>query len=513
MRILSAEAMREVDRRAIEELGIPGLVLMENAASSTVEALVDRFPNAENVALVCGPGNNGGDGLAVARRLLNQGFEIDVFLLGEGKKGGDAAVQLDICRKMGVPIHPLGEASQLALALARASASDLVVDALFGTGLGRPLEGLAKDLVNGINVCGRPVLAIDIPSGLAGSLSSVSGPHVQADLTVSLAALKVAHVFEPAALACGEVVIGDLGIPPSLILEAPGSLEFLQDEELAPLLAPRARDSHKGTYGHALIFAGGAGKAGAAIMASRAAVEAGAGLVTAAVPDLIAPAVDVASLESMTIGLPIDRENGLLPEAADIVLKAAAERTALAMGPGLGLAPGTIRTVRTVARESAIPLVLDADGLNAFSGNPEELRRSAPTILTPHPGELGRLLGRSPKEVQEDRLAAAQQASSESGAVVVLKGHHTLIAAPDGRTAVNPTGNPAMASGGSGDVLAGIIVGLLAQGQAPYEAACLGVFIHGFAGDLAVAEGEERVLPAGKLLDWVPRALSAIAHS
>ncbi len=513
MKVLTTEAMREVDRRAIEELGIPSLVLMENAASSVVEALTDRFPQAEAVALFCGPGNNGGDGLAVARRLANLGFSVEIFLFGKGEPRGDAAIQLGICRKMGLAIHPLRDAAQLTQALERAAASDLVVDALFGTGLSRPLEGLARDAATGINACGRPVLAVDIPSGLEGSLPSLPGPHVQADLTVSLAALKVAHVLEPAAVAAGDVVIGDLGIPPSLIAEAEGDLELLQEAELAPLLAPRAPDSHKGTYGHALIFAGGMGKAGAAIMAARAAVRVGAGLVTAAVPNAIAGAVDVASLESMTIGLPAGPGGTVDAAAADIVLQAAAERTALAAGPGLGLAPGTVEVVRRIVRESEVPLVLDADGLNAFAGDPGQLRRSAPMILTPHPGELGRLLGRSPGEVQADRLAAVRQLAGECGAIVVLKGHRTLIADPNGRTAINPTGNPAMASGGSGDVLTGIIVGLLAQGMAPYEAACLGVFVHGFAGDRAVAEEGQRVIPASELLTWLPRILAAIADS
>ncbi|MFL6193163.1 MAG: NAD(P)H-hydrate dehydratase [Thermoanaerobaculia bacterium] len=514
MRILSAEAMREVDRVAIEELGIPSLVLMENAAIGVVEAVGEAFGEAESVAIFCGPGNNGGDGLAVARHLSVRGWEIRVLLVTGGHElSGDAAIQLGICRKAEIPILEVTTPKDLAGAVEAAAECDLVIDALFGIGLTRPLDGLFADVVEAINDLPSPCVAVDLPSGLAASEALPIGPHVEADLTVTFAAPKVAHVFPPAADAVGEMVVTDLGIPGRLVEEAEeadGDLHLLMGEELADLLPDREPVSHKGDYGHALIVAGSPGKAGAAILAARAAVRAGAGLVTVGVPEPILQTVDLGSIESMTLSLPASASGQLAERAADVVLEAAEGMAVLALGPGLGQDPSTAAAIRRIALECPLPLVLDADGLNAFAGRAGELaQRKAETILTPHPGELARLLGISVTQIQEDRIAAARGVAEETEAIVVLKGHLSLVASGNA-VFVNPTGNPGMATGGAGDVLTGLIAGLIAQGLDALDATVLAVYLHGLAGDLAASRLGEVALAAGDLIEILPAALRAL---
>lgn len=516
MRIFTAEAMREVDRTAIEEVGLPSLVLMENAALGLVEAVAELFPDAVDVAVLCGPGNNGGDGLALARHLDCRGYRVHVFLVTGGKEpGGDAGVQLAVCRHHDIALTPVAGEGEVAAALEACVQADLVVDALFGTGLGRPLEGLFAELVEGLNDLPVPVLAVDLPSGLNGSKAEIFGPHVIADATVSFAAPKVAHVFPPTLEAVGELVVTDLGVPPALLDEVAtgdGVLDLMLLEELAGLLPPRRPDSHKGTYGHVLVVAGAPGRSGAAVMTARGAVRGGAGLVTAAVPEPLLATVDGGSLESMTVPLAAGPEGEVAAAAVETLLAVARDKDVVALGPGLGQGEGTAEAIRDAVLRLPLPLVLDADGCNAFAGRLGALaERSAATVLTPHPGELGRLLGVGGNEVQADRVAAVRRAARESGAVVVLKGFQTLIAAPTGddrpaTVSVCPLGNPGMATGGSGDVLTGLVAALLAQLGAAPSAARLGVYLHALAGDLAAAEVGEVPLAAGDLLAALPVA-------
>jgi NAD(P)H-hydrate epimerase len=506
--------MRAVDRAAIEECGIPSLVLMENAAIGVVEALAARFPGAESAAIFCGPGNNGGDGLAVARHLSVRGWEVRIFLLRSGRElAADAAVQLDICRRLGLPVRDLTAADEIEEALAQAAESALAVDALFGTGLARPLDGLYAELVAGLNELPLPVVAVDLPSGLSGSRAEPLGPHVHADLTVTFAAPKIPHLFPPAAHAVGEMVVVGLGIPERLIEEVEerqGEIHLVTAGDVAELLPRREAESHKGDYGHALVVAGATGKAGAAILCCRAAVRAGAGLVTAGVPEPIVQTVDGGSLESMTLALPALPAGMLAAAAAEPLLAALRGKTVLALGPGLGTDPETAGVVRRLVHDCPLPLVLDADGLNAFAGEATLLaERRAETVLTPHPGELARLLGTTTAEVTADRLAAARRAAHETQAIVVLKGHLTLIASGE-VVFVNPTGNPGMATGGSGDVLTGLLAGLLGQGLDALDAAILATYLHGLAGDLAVRRTGEEALAAGDLVDALPAAFAAL---
>lgn len=512
MRILTADEMRAADRAATEEWRIPGLVLMENAALGVVEAICRRFSEVSDVLVFCGPGNNGGDGLAIGRHLTLRGFSIHVLLIGWSRnRSDDAHCQLEICERQGLAITRIETADELRELAPEGLRADLWVDAIFGTGLSRPLEGVFAEAVRWLSSGLAPVLSVDLPSGLDASDSNEIGPSAKADLTVTFAAPKRAHVFSPAAMRCGEVIVTDLGMPDQVIEQAPGFLHLLVGDELTRWLHDPLPDDHKGRFGHCLVVAGSKGKAGAAILAARGAVVAGAGLVTVAVPEPLCSTVDSASLESMTLPLSSDRHGGLTIDAADEVLEAIEGKSCLAVGPGLGTSGGTVTAVRRLLEESDLPAVVDADGLNAFGGQTNRLeRRKAPTVLTPHPGEAARLFQTNVDTVQADRIDFVRGRAMEHGVVIVLKGHQTLVAAPDGTVFVNSTGNPGMASGGSGDVLTGLIAALLAQDYDPVVAACLGVYLHGLAGDLALEGRGLEGLRAGDLLASLPEAFQRL---
>lgn len=513
MRVLTLAESRQLDRHAIEELGIPGPVLMENAALGVVDALGERFPEARRVAVICGPGNNGGDGFAVARQLAARGYDVDVLAaVFAARPAADARLQRAILERSEVPVEELSPDALDGLE-ARLSRCDLVVDALFGVGLSRPLEGPWARLVEAIAGARRPVVAIDLPSGLDGDRPTPIGPVVRADLTVTFLAPKPALVLSPSAALAGEVVIADLGFPAQLE-GGPGTLHLLLAEELAAELPRRAPAAHKGDFGHVLLIAGGPGMIGAAVLAARAAVVGGTGLVTVAAPVGCEVALAAACPEAMTLPLPADGSDP--PAGAELVAMlcaAAAARTVVAVGPGLGRRPATSEWVRALVLEVERPLVLDADGLAAFAGRLDDLaRRSATTVLTPHPGELGHLLGRSTAEIQADRLGAAREAARRSGAVVVLKGERTVVAAPDGEAWINPTGNAGMASGGAGDVLTGLVAARLAQGDEADFAACLSVHLHGSAGDLALERAGGPAVPASQLVAVLGAAWARLAE-
>lgn len=499
LRVLSIAEMRAFDRRAIEEIGLPALVLMENAALAVAEAIGEGWPAARRVAVLGGPGNNGGDGYALARQLVTRGYQVDVWSAHGGKEPTpETRHQLAVLARLGIPVGSAdGAGVELADSLA---ASDLIVDALFGAGLTRPLAGGWVALVAAIAGAGRPVLAVDLPSGLDGDRSQPIGPAVRADRTVALGALKPALVLPPACALAGEVGVADLGLPCDAPA-GPGALHLLVADDVAGWLAPRPADAHKGSFGHVLLLAGGEGKAGAAVLAARAAVAAGAGLVTVAAPASTVAALADACPEAMTVPLPVGAGGELGAGALERLRAAAVAGRVLAIGPGLGRQAETRATVRRLALEAELPLVLDADGLAAFEGDLEALAaRRAPTVLTPHPGELARLLATTTAAIAGDRLAAVRTAAAAGGCLVVLKGERTLIAASDGEAWINATGNPGMASGGSGDALTGVVAARLAQGDEAALAACLSVHLHGAAGDLARQRHGGPAVPAGELI-------------
>jgi NAD(P)H-hydrate epimerase len=494
MRVLNAAQMREADRRTIEEIGIPSLVLMENAGRQVVAAIESVHSDLaeRRVAVLCGRGNNGGDGFVVARTLLQRGVPVSVFLIGRvADVRGDARTNLEILGRLGLAVVEIADSQDWELHASEVRDCTLVIDAIFGTGLNAPLSGLLETVAADLNASTVPVVAIDLPSGLSADSHEPIGEAIEAEMTVTLAAPKLSLVLPPAETRAGDIVIADIGIPNEVIESLDGPrVELLTRAGTRQLLAPRAADSHKGDYGHVLIVAGSRGKTGAAHLAAMGALRSGAGLITVATPLCCQPVVASMAPEYMTE--PIDETPaGLDPKAVDGVLELG--RDVIAVGPGLGQAAGTREFVRALVERATTPLVIDADGLNAFAGDPDALRgrEGRDVIVTPHPGEMARLVGMSSAEVQASRLEIARNFAVAQHVYVILKGHRTLIATPDGKVFINPTGNAGMATGGTGDVLTGAVAAWVAQ-LLDAEAACrLAVYLHGLAGDLAEAgEGE-----------------------
>ncbi len=508
MKLVTAQEMTNIDRRAIREFGIPGPVLMENAAAAVLSEMERHFDGLAGVkvGVLCGKGNNGGDGLALARRLRIRGVPVRVALLGSfAALQGEAKLNLSILRKTDVEILANAGAAALGDVVAW---SDILVDALLGVGLSKPLKGVYALAVELMNASGRPVVAVDVPTGIDADTGRVIGSAVRADVTVTMVLPKRGLYLYPGAGFAGDVRVADIGIPPEVIEKEPIRTVLLSREMLPGDLDRRNRDGHKGDYGHLLVIAGSLGKAGAAVMTAKGALRSGAGLVTLSAPSGIVPILQQQTTEAMCIpaGESIDGTIGI--GAEDEILKATARMTACAIGPGLTTHYETVQVVKNLVQRIAVPMVIDADGLNALAGATEVLKRAkAPVIVTPHPGEMARLIGVTAAEVQQDRIAAARLFAATFGVTVVLKGAGTVVATPNGEVYLNISGNPGMATGGTGDVLTGIIGSLLAQGYAAREAACMGVYLHGSAGDLAAFSKGEAGLIAGDLIERIPDAI------
>jgi len=510
MRILDTLQMREADRRTIEEIGIASLVLMENAGRQVVSSIeathADRLSGP--VAVLCGRGSNGGDGFVVARTLAQRGSEVSVFLLGRvADVRGDARVNLEILGRLGITVVEIADSQAWELHVTEVRDCRLVVDAIVGTGLKAPFSGLLETVVADVNAADIPVVSVDLPSGLSADSHEAIGPAIEASLTVTLTAPKLSLVLPPAEAYAGDIVIADIGIPASVVdsLEGP-HVELLTRSSMLDLVRPRAPDSHKGDYGHVLVVAGSTGKTGAAYLAATAALRSGAGLVTLATPAGCLPILAGMAPEYMTYPMS-ETADGLVLASVEELLDLA--RDAIVVGPGLGQATATQRFVTTLVDQSAVPLVVDADGLNAFGRAAGGLmgREGRDVIITPHPGEMARLVGLSTNDVQANRLAVARDLATSHHVYVVLKGHRTVIATPDGKVFINPTGNAGMATGGTGDVLAGMIGAWLAQ-LLDAEAACrLSVYLHGLAGDLAEASRGETAMTAGDVVDRLGSAV------
>jgi NAD(P)H-hydrate epimerase len=510
MKLVTAAEMRELDRRTIENLGVPSLVLMENAGRSTYLILRREFPNLSgSVAVLAGRGNNGGDGFVVARYLANDGFPVTVFLMADPDQvQGDALVNLKILEEMKVAVEEVLGEDQLSSVVHRLSRSALIVDALLGTGLNSPVRGLLAQLIARINQVRSPVLAVDIPSGLSADTGEPLGVAVEAEVTVTFGYPKIGQIVPPGRDFVGRLWQVDISIPPALAQDI--NTELAEATDMRRLLPPRPFASHKGTFGHLVVVAGSEGKTGAAVLAAEAGLRIGAGLVTAAVPASLNDVLEVKLTEAMTLPLPEAEGARALGKGALTPLKDfTTDKTAVALGPGLGTHPETQEMVYALVRDCPLPLVIDADGLNALANRLEVFQDSkGPRILTPHPGEMARLLGTKSREVQSRRLDNARDFASSQGVWVVLKGAQTVVADPDGRLSLNPTGNPVLASGGTGDVLTGLIGGLLAQGLAPWDAARLGVYLHGLASDYLEEVIGLRGHIAGDLLTGFPELLT-----
>jgi hydroxyethylthiazole kinase-like uncharacterized protein yjeF len=512
MRILTAAQMREADRYTIEEIGIPSLVLMENAGRQVVAALEAAYEERLDgrVAVLCGRGNNGGDGFVVARTLLQRGVDCAVFVIGAlSDVRGDARVNLDILGRLGVTVVEINDEQTWELHFSEIAQCTLIVDAMFGTGLKSGLSGMLETVVADVNASGIPIVAIDLPSGLSADTPHLIGDCIDASMTVTLGALKLPLILPPAEAHAGDVVIADIGIPTEVIEELEGrTIELLTREDLRSLLEPRAHDSHKGDFGRVLVVGGSRGKTGAAHLTGMGALRAGAGLVTVATPGSCLPIVASLSPELMTE--PLDESEQGQVDAAAIERVCAATQDVIACGPGLGRGRGVGEFMRAVLARAETPLVLDADALTVLADDPGCLtgRDERDVIITPHPGEMARLVGATADEVQANRIDVACDFATTHKVYVVLKGHRTVIATPEGRVFINPTGNAGMATGGTGDVLTGMIAAFLAQ-LLDAEAACrLGVFVHGMAGDLARESEGEVAMTATDLLAHIGEAIA-----
>jgi hydroxyethylthiazole kinase-like uncharacterized protein yjeF len=517
MRVLNTAQMREADRLTIDEIGLPSVVLMENAGRQVVAAIEAAYEEclSGRVAVLCGRGNNGGDGFVVARTLRDRGVPVVVFVLGPLPEiRGDARLNLDILAHLGTAVVEIADAQTWELHASEIAACSLIVDAIVGTGFRDRLTGLFETVVADVNALDIPVVAIDLPSGLNADTPDVDGLAVDAAMTVALGALKLPLILPPGEAYAGEIVLASIGIPDEVFDGLAGPhLELLTPDALRMHATPRPVESHKGDFGRVTIVAGSRGKAGAAALAGLGALRSGAGLVTIATPASSLGVTAAHAVEYMTVPLAEAPDGGVAAAALDAVLSMTHD--VIVCGPGLGRSADAAEFVRGLLDRATVPLVLDADALTVLADEPRLLqgRDERAVIITPHPGEMARLVDRQVEDVQRHRLSVARGFAASQRVYVVLKGHRTVIAAPDGRTFVNPTGNPGMASGGTGDVLAGVIGAWLAQ-LLDAEAACrLSVYLHGSAGDLAAAAEGQVAMTATDVVRHLGAAWRRLANA
>lgn len=514
MKLALAEQMRQIDRAAIDDIGIPGVVLMENAGRQTVHQLCRYFGQVQGkeIAVFAGPGNNGGDGFVVARHLRELGAQVTVFALACADRiMGDAAVHFRIVGNLGIPVtFLLGPDDLQGLS---PDCFDLIVDALFGTGLKRQVEGYFARVIEMINSASCPVVAVDLPSGLDSDTGGICGVAVKADLTVTFGVAKPGHVVFPGREMVGALEVVDIGIPSQVIAAAGLICELLDRKSVAPFVVRRPANSHKGTSGHLLVVAGSLGKTGAAILCCQGALRVGAGLVSLCAGRALNAIFESALYEAMTI--PVAGGDDGAPSSNDLqlILAAMEGKQAAVVGPGLGTTDETAELVRRIYQQAEIALLVDADAINILAADKNSLARTAQAgrILTPHPGEMARLTGKTSRFIQQNRLEVAREYARQHNVYLVLKGAGTIIAAPDGTLAVNPAGNPGMAAGGMGDVLSGIIGGLLVQGLEPWKACCLGVYMHGLAADRLAQKAPCGYL-ASEVAERVPSVINELLN-
>jgi NAD(P)H-hydrate epimerase len=510
MKIVSAAEMREIDRLTTDKYGVPSLTLMETAGTAASEFILEQYPLCNEVCIFCGKGNNGGDGFVIARKLAEQGKNVEVILLAAPEAiTGDAAVNLSR-----LPSKPLVFSTAAQLHEHDLGRYDLLVDAILGTGFKPPVSDVYAEAIRTLNHSGIPILAIDLPSGAetdARVPAAENSAVVRPDSIVTFTALKPAHVFQFPNV---PTVVRQIGTPPEAI-NSSADLNLITPEDISSLFLSRKPDAHKGDFGHVLVVGASVGKAGAAAMAGMSALRAGAGLVTVATPRSMLPVVAGFAPEIMTIPMAEGPNGAIGPSAMDdAAFQEGLQRaTVLAVGPGISRLDSAPDSVRRLVSQTTVPLVLDADGLNAFEGRAHEIAgQGRILVLTPHPGEMSRLLGVKTSDVQKDRVELARRFAREHGVYLVLKGYLTVVATPTGRIWINTQGNPGMATGGTGDILTGIIAGLLAQHpQQPETCVIAGVFLHGASGTLARDQMGEMSLTATDLLLALPQAIQDLS--
>ena len=515
MRLVTASEMREMDNLTINKIGVPGIVLMEHAARGASRIFLDHFnpSSSSRMVILCGKGNNGGDGLAMARHLTLSGLKVTVILLArESDISGDALTNLTIIKRMGgINIIEASTSSDFVNCRPYIEGCDYIIDGIFGTGLKSDVKGIYKEAIQAINSSKKHVMSIDIPSGLNSDNGRVMVEAVRADLTVTFGFPKLGQMIFPGAGLVGHLICVDIGIPESVAVMVEPKCHMSEPGDFNYLLRESARDIHKGDRGHLLVLAGSTGKTGAAAMTALGALRAGAGLVTLGIPEGLNNILEVKLTEAMTAPLPETKEGSLSLEAKDHIFRLAQGKSAIAIGPGLSTNPETILLIREIITACDLPMVIDADGLNALAEAPgilEKLDRKK--ILTPHPGEMGRLMGVQGHDIQIDRTGAAIRFIEKYKCCLVLKGARTIITESADRIYLNPTGNPALSSGGSGDILTGIISGLLARGMPVIKATTAGVYLHGLAGDIMAEKMGEAGVLAGDLLEVIPGIMESL---
>ena len=513
MKIVTAAEMREIDRATSDRFGVPSLTLMENAGAAVAEHVLSHYAAAEKIVVFCGKGNNGGDGFVAARHLHQAGKAVQVILLADRVDlHGDAAAMFEKRLLPAVAAHSIedfrGEQVRLALP------ADLYMDAILGTGFKPPVAGLYAEAIAFLNSTKVPVVAVDIPSGAdADAMAPQQGTIARADSIVTFTAPRPAHVFS--SLAKGPTCVAEIGSPPEAIISAL-HLNVITPSDFAPLIGPRPADSNKGKYGHVLVVGGSKGKAGSVAMAGMSALRAGAGLSTVATAESVLSTVAGFHPELMTEPLKETIDGTIANSTFEQLQTLVKGKSVLAIGPGISQFPETSELVRTLLRELNVPIVLDADGLNAFDGRTEELSgKGRLLVITPHPGEMARLVGSSVADVQKDRLGVARKFAREHDLIVVLKGNRTLVVQPDGEAWVNTTGNPGMSTGGTGDILTGMVAGMIAQHPNDALLAVIAaVHLHGLAGDVMRESVGEHSMVATDLLRGLPEAfLRAQKHA
>ncbi len=506
--VVTAHEMASIDGRASREYGIPSTCLMETAGARCAQRIWEKYGKAGlRVLVACGKGNNGGDGLVIARHLRNFGADVGVATLFPLREAaGDPAVFLKSLQKTQTPLLEVDEANAAPFE-AMAKNADLVVDAILGTGFRPPARSLPAQAIRILSACGAPIVAVDVPSGLDATTGGAEPPHIDADLTLALGALKRGHLLMPAAAHVGERMLLDIGIPRQCLDAENVSLHLTEASDVAERLPRRPPDAHKGDAGHLFLIAGAPGMSGAGVMAAMAALRAGAGRVTLGVPESVHALVEGRYPEVMTLSLPATESGAADVAAFDLILERSEDMSALVVGPGLMTGPRTVELVHRLIQHIDSPTVLDADGLNALSQDLTILdSRVAQLALTPHPGEMARLLGIPVGEVQEDRVGHASRFAARHNLDIALKGWGTILATPEGESWYNPTGNSDMATAGSGDVLAGVVGALLAQGLSGKWALICGAYLHGLSGELASAKMGGLGIAATDILEALPAA-------
>ncbi len=511
MKVATAEQMRRIDSIAINDYGIPGVVLMENAGLAVVNCL-EKIMGClmdKKISIFAGKGNNGGDGYVIARHLCNKGVKVKVFLLGEiNNVAGDAKINLDIICQMGIDVIEVTSERDWDKAKIAVAFADCLVDALLGTGFKGELSSEMAQAIKIINNAEKPVFAVDIPSGVNANNGQISSLAVQADYTVTFGLFKPGLLLHSGALHAGRSVVADIGIPVPLLTDCNIKQNIITAALVRQVLVKRCPDAHKGTCGRVLVVAGSVGLTGAAALSSLAAMRAGAGLVTLGIADSLNNIMEVKLTEVMTKPLPEIAGGAIGIEALPVIEQLIEQCDVLAIGPGLGRQEETGITVGEIVKTAKRPMVIDADALYALAGATDILSSAeALAVLTPHPGEMARLMDLSIEKINEDRVEIARRAAVEWESVVVLKGAPTVVAFPDSEVYINTTGNAGMATGGTGDVLTGVIAAFIAQGMSSQDAAVAGVYIHGLAGNIAIKDGMVGMM-AGDLLPAIQKAIN-----